>query len=896
MSRIVLAACLAVLAPAAEAAVCTWNAASGNWTTVTNWSGCSDGGGPSTRSPGPGDIAVLVNGDANLDTSQTVFEFELGANGVLSVAGSVLPTLEVIHALRLAGGRATNILGTNQLFLKLDAGGTGSLLAPTTFENAVFFENSGAVSLGSTNGTALTLLVASEVRNMAGGTITMSGGDSRLYLGTSSKLVNNADATLTIDGNLLVARPDASPSYGALTNFGTMVVNGPGTLDVPLGNQGRLEQFGDLTVNNATIACDLLSPTDGCRFMFSTDPSIGTITRLNNATLALGGSEVDLFLSEGSTLAGTGTVDAGVVVRGTIAPGASGGPPYGVLVFAGDLAVHATGAIALDLGNAASYDHVQVGGTATAGYDSSWAGFGRLSLHLAAGYAPALGEALPVMTYAGFGAGASFHRIDANYALDYAARFDPTALVVFPAPRLTIDSPSLIEGSSGQTPMAYHLRLSQPSALTVSVEVLAHDGTAVYGTSPSGDWLFADGSVLTFAPGETEKMQVHPINGDTVLEADESFTVEILRNKVVNAAIGNGFAGDPFGVGTIRTDELPPDTRFVLVGKDNGTSDRKIRRYTTTGTFIDTWDDRMQNALGNIVTGMCFSPTGEVLATRFAYPMPILYSRHGAMLNEDFGEPVFVPTNESCVYDHAGNVYVGVAGASGSPDESVAVHKYSRYGEFIDNYVLPTGTRGTDWIDLAADHCTLFYTSEDTSVRRYNLCTHTALPDFATGLSPPYCYALRIRPNREVMVACQEAVHRLSPDGDNLQTYPRLDLGETDAGGLFAMNLDPDNTSFWTAGIFSGEVYHVDIESGTVIASFNSGPGGVAGLAVYDELHYEALFVDGFDPVSPTPPAIFKFQPLPDCEREEEDERETPPFIPHWMLRTTSEDCPPEGD
>jgi hypothetical protein len=341
---------------------------------------------------------------------------------------------------------------------------------------------------------------------------------------------------------------------------------------------------------------------------------------------------------------------------------------------------------------------------------------------------------------------------------------------------------------------------------------------------------------------------------------------------------------------------LPPDTRFVLVGKDNGTNDRKIRRYTSTGTFIDTWDDRMQNALGYIVTGMCFSPTGEVLATRFAYPKPILYSHHGAMLDEDFGDPVLIPTNESCVYDHAGNVYVGVAGASGSTDEQVAVHKYSRYGDFIDSYVLPTGTRGTDWIDLAADHCTLYYTSEDTSVRRYNVCTHTALPDFAAGLSPPYCYALRLRPNREVMVACQEAVHRLSPEGVNLRTYPRQDIGETDAGGLFAMNLDPDNTSFWTAGLFSGEVYRVDIESGAVLATFNSGPGGVAGLAVYDELHYEALFANGFDAVSPTPPPILKFQPLPDCGHEEEEERETPPFMPHWMSRTASDDCPPEHD
>jgi len=890
MIRISLAIFLAVVSTAAPAATCVWNAASGNWSTIANWTGCADAAGPSTRTPGEGDIAILANGTAILDTSPTVAEFELGINGDLFASGGTY-TFEVIDALRFAGGRARNVLGTNLLYMTLRAGGTGTLLAPTSLENSVFFENSGTLSLGSASGVALTLLAACELRNMPGGAITFSGGNSRLNLGGSSKLVNNAGATLTVNGNMLVGRPDAAASYGVLNNLGTMIVNGPGTLNMPLGsNLAHLEQYGDLTVNNATVACDLLSATDTCYFLVSGSQPSGSITRLNNATLALGGSGANLFLSEGSTLTGTGTVDAGVMVRGTLAPGALNGPPYGQLVFAGDLAMNPAGSIDLDLGSASSYDRLQIAGTASAGYDSSWAGFGRLKLHLAGGYAPALNEALPVMTYAGFQAGASFHRIDANYALDYAARFDTTSLQVFPAPRLTIDSPSLIEGASGQTPMTYSLRLSQPSTQTISVEVRVHDGTAVYGVSPSGDWLFADENVHTFAPGEVLKTHVHPINGDTVTEADESFTVEILRNKVVNAAIGNGISGDPFGVGTILTDELAPDTRFVLVGKDNGTSDRKIRRYTATGTFIDTWDDRMPNAIGYIVTGLCFSPSGEVLATRFSYPSPILYSHHGAMLNEDFGDPVLMSTHESCVFDPAGNVYIGIAGASSSPDEDVPVRKFSRYGELLDTFVLPTGPRGTDWIDLAGDHCTLYYTSEDTIVRRYNVCTHTALPDLTDQLTPPYCYALRLRPNREVMVACQEAVHRVSREGAILHTYTRQSIGENDPQGLFAMNLDPDGTSFWTAGALSGNVYRVDIESGAVLASFNSGAGGVAGLAVYDELHHEVVFADGFDPVLGIA-GVAKRSPQPRCEREFWPEvREMPPYVPMWMSLVVRDD------
>jgi hypothetical protein len=218
----------------------------------------------------------------------------------------------------------------------------------------------------------------------------------------------------------------------------------------------------------------------------------------------------------------------------------------------------------------------------------------------------------------------------------------------------------------------------------------------------------------------------------------------------------------------------------------------------------------------------------------------------------------------------------------------VPVLKFDRYGTRLDTFVLPTGPRGTDWVDLAGDQCTLYYTSEDTSVRRYNACTHTVLPLFATGLTPPYCYALRIRPNREVMVACQEAVHRLSPQGVNLQTYTRTSIGETDASGLFAMNLDPDGGSFWTAGASSGNVYHVDISSGAVIGSFNSGQGGVAGLAVYDELHDDVIFSDGFDPPPALLPIVAKLGPLPDADCEGElrfwpEVRDMPPFVPAWM-------------
>jgi DNA-binding beta-propeller fold protein YncE len=79
----------------------------------------------------------------------------------------------------------------------------------------------------------------------------------------------------------------------------------------------------------------------------------------------------------------------------------------------------------------------------------------------------------------------------------------------------------------------------------------------------------------------------------------------------------------------------------------------------------------------------------------------------------------------------------------------------------------------------------------------------------------------------------------------------RESLGESDSLGLFALNLDPDGTSFWTAGVQSNRVVRVDIASGAVLASFTpalSGQNG--GLAIYDEIFgidSPTLFADGFE-------------------------------------------------
>jgi hypothetical protein len=160
-----LAGALAIAWPgASRAAICTWNnPGTGAWTTIANWTGCADAPGPSTRFPGAGDVAVLGGGTATIGGTHTVAELELGAGGLLSATTTAFVTVST--ALRLAGGGTTTQLGLSQLILTLPSGATTTLLASSTFGNATFVENTGVMALGSNSGVALTLSVASELRN-----------------------------------------------------------------------------------------------------------------------------------------------------------------------------------------------------------------------------------------------------------------------------------------------------------------------------------------------------------------------------------------------------------------------------------------------------------------------------------------------------------------------------------------------------------------------------------------------------------------------------------------------------------------------------------------------------------------------------------------------------------
>lgn len=118
------------------------------------------------------------------------------------------------------------------------------------------------------------------------------------------------------------------------------------------------------------------------------------------------------------------------------------------------------------------------------------------------------------------------------------------------APSVSISDATAIEGDSGATPMNFMLHLQPASGQQVSV-----DWTAVQGSARAGiDFAAASGRV-TFAPGQTSHPLSLTVHGDTEVEVDETFTVEL-------GAVENAVLEDAQGTATILDDDLPTPPVF----------------------------------------------------------------------------------------------------------------------------------------------------------------------------------------------------------------------------------------------------------------------------------------------------------------------------------------------
>src|SRR5258708_28828534 len=164
----------------------------------------------------------------------------------------------------------------------------------------------------------------------------------------------------------------------------------------------------------------------------------------------------------------------------------------------------------------------------------------------------------------------------------------------------------------------------------------------------------------------------------------------------------------------------PAEAQFnqgdVLAGVGAG----KIKRFNPAGTLQQTLNSGTSSAE---TTGMCFDSVGNLFGTLFSISQVAKYNNTGTLLTSTFGSGY--ANAESCVVSGS-NLFFGQA-------SSAQIKQVDSTAAAITSYTVAVGPRGTDWIDLEADQCTMHYTSEGSAIKRYNVCTSTQGADFATG-------------------------------------------------------------------------------------------------------------------------------------------------------------------
>ena len=131
-------------------------------------------------------------------------------------------------------------------------------------------------------------------------------------------------------------------------------------------------------------------------------------------------------------------------------------------------------------------------------------------------------------------------------------------------PALSIDDATMAEGDAGTTTFTFTVSLSEPApAGGVTFDIATADGTATAGT----DYVANSQTGVTIAGGNSSTTFAVTVNGDTDIEPDETFTVNV--TSVTGATVADGQ-----GTGTITTDD------FLLVrpGRDDEPGHGRLHR------------------------------------------------------------------------------------------------------------------------------------------------------------------------------------------------------------------------------------------------------------------------------------------------------------------------------
>jgi chitinase len=140
-----------------------------------------------------------------------------------------------------------------------------------------------------------------------------------------------------------------------------------------------------------------------------------------------------------------------------------------------------------------------------------------------------------------------------------------------PEPAISVGDVSVKEGGTGTRSAVFTVSLSNPSSSPVSVSFATANATA---TTANRDYVAATGTI-TFAPNERTKAVIVSINGDYVIEPDETLFLNLANPT-------GGTIADGQGAATIQNDDTVASTIAALAAQVTGCTTGSTRQYCQT--------------------------------------------------------------------------------------------------------------------------------------------------------------------------------------------------------------------------------------------------------------------------------------------------------------------------
>lgn len=202
---------------------------------------------------------------------------------------------------------------------------------------------------------------------------------------------------------------------------------------------------------------------------------------------------------------------------------------------------------------------------------------------------------------------------------------------------LSINDARVTEGDSVTSEAIFTVSLSNPSAFSIPVQLMVTNGTAM----PPDDYPNLPLSI-SFSPGEQSKTISVNVNGDTLVEADETFSVAItpIGLPPTGITIAKGI-----GEGTIVNDDFASiEIRDAVVTEgNNGTANATftvtlnalvdqlvVVNYATADDSATTANNDYSSAQGTIT----FNPPPHPLPPNFSHSQTITVTVNGDTLTE----------------------------------------------------------------------------------------------------------------------------------------------------------------------------------------------------------------------------------------------------------------------